>query len=89
MTAEGPIEVLGPGRCKRFAMHVVDGVIKAVNVSEFPDDPVSWFKRNTARLESRIIFLMVLFASLLILILDERLEIATLLLPWQMESLQP
>ncbi|KAL7472101.1 hypothetical protein ACHAXS_012434 [Conticribra weissflogii] len=39
LTAEGPIEVLGPGRCKRFAMHVVDGVIKAVNVSEFPDDP--------------------------------------------------
>lgn len=41
LTAEGPIEVLGPGRCKRFAMHVVNGVIKAVNVSESPDDPVS------------------------------------------------
>mmetsp|Transcript_28980 Transcript_28980/g.61026 ORF Transcript_28980/g.61026 Transcript_28980/m.61026 type:complete len:99 (+) Transcript_28980:332-628(+) len=39
LTAEGPIEVLGPGRCKRFAMHVVNGVIKAVNVSESPDDP--------------------------------------------------
>jgi peroxiredoxin len=39
MTHPGPASVLGPGRCKRFAMHVVDGVIKAVNVSEGPDDP--------------------------------------------------
>jgi hypothetical protein len=41
LTHPGPIGVLGPGRCKRFAMHVVDGVIKAVNVSESADDPVS------------------------------------------------
>ncbi|KAL7485142.1 hypothetical protein ACHAW6_010746 [Cyclotella cf. meneghiniana] len=40
LTHPGPVSVLGPGRCKRFAMHVVDGVIKAVNVSEGPDDPV-------------------------------------------------
>ena len=39
LTAPGPIEVLGPGRCKRFAMHVVNGEIKALNVSETPDDP--------------------------------------------------
>lgn len=39
LTHPGPIEVLGPGRCKRFAMHVVNGEIKAVNVSETEDDP--------------------------------------------------
>lgn len=39
LTHPGPISVLGPGRCKRFAMHVVNGEIKAVNVSETPDDP--------------------------------------------------
>ena len=40
MTHEGPVSKLGPGRCKRFAMHVVNGEIKAINVSEGPDDPV-------------------------------------------------
>jgi len=39
LTDPGPVGVLGPGRCKRFAMHVVNGEIKAVNVSEGPDDP--------------------------------------------------
>ena len=39
LTDPRPIAVLGPGRCKRFAMHVVDGIIKAVNVSETEDDP--------------------------------------------------
>ena len=39
LTAPGPIEVLGPGRCKRFAIHAINGEIKAVNVSESPDDP--------------------------------------------------
>ncbi len=39
LTHPGPVGVLGPGRCKRFAMHVVNGEIKAVNVSEGPDDP--------------------------------------------------
>lgn len=39
LTHPGPVSVLGPGRCKRFAMHVVDGEIKAINVSEGPDDP--------------------------------------------------
>jgi len=39
LTHPGPVSVLGPGRCKRFAMHVVNGEIKAVNVSEGPDDP--------------------------------------------------
>lgn len=39
MTHEGPT---GKGlfkRCKRFAMYVVDGVVKAVNVSEYEGDP--------------------------------------------------
>eukprot|EP00581_Thalassiosira_minuscula_P026942 CAMPEP_0184416274 /NCGR_PEP_ID=MMETSP0738-20130409/9366_1 /TAXON_ID=385413 /ORGANISM="Thalassiosira miniscula, Strain CCMP1093" /LENGTH=77 /DNA_ID=CAMNT_0026775685 /DNA_START=172 /DNA_END=405 /DNA_ORIENTATION=- len=39
LTDPGPISIIGPGRCKRFAMHVVDGVIKAVNVSESEGDP--------------------------------------------------
>lgn len=39
LTHPGPTDVLGPGRCKRFAMHVVDGVIEAVNVSEADGDP--------------------------------------------------
>lgn len=39
LTHPGPIGVLGPGRCKRFAMHVVNGEIMAVNVSETEDDP--------------------------------------------------
>lgn len=39
MTHEGPT---GKGllkRCKRFAMYVVDGVVRAVNVSEYEGDP--------------------------------------------------
>ena len=39
MTHEGPT---GKGllkRCKRFGMYVVDGVVKAVNVSEYEGDP--------------------------------------------------
>ena len=39
LTDPGPVGVLGPGRCKRFAMHVVNGEIKACNVSEGPGDP--------------------------------------------------
>ena len=39
LTHPGPVKVLGPGRCKRFAMHVVNGEIMAVNVSETEDDP--------------------------------------------------
>ena len=31
LTHPGPVNVLGPGRCKRFAMHVVDGEIMAVS----------------------------------------------------------
>jgi peroxiredoxin 5 len=39
LTNPGPCADLGPGRCKRFAMFVEDGVIKVINVSEAPDDP--------------------------------------------------
>jgi 2-Cys peroxiredoxin 5 len=35
----GPMGVLGYKRCKRFALYIVDGVIKVVRVSEGPDDP--------------------------------------------------
>ena len=34
LTHPGPCGVLGPNRCKRFAMYVVDGVIKIIQVSE-------------------------------------------------------
>mmetsp|Transcript_23990 Transcript_23990/g.95206 ORF Transcript_23990/g.95206 Transcript_23990/m.95206 type:complete len:93 (-) Transcript_23990:331-609(-) len=35
----GPAQVLGPGRCKRFAMLFDDGVCKAVEISESENDP--------------------------------------------------
>lgn len=35
----GPIGAGIIGRCKRFAMFVVDGVVKVVKVSEAEDDP--------------------------------------------------
>mmetsp|Transcript_9054 Transcript_9054/g.19407 ORF Transcript_9054/g.19407 Transcript_9054/m.19407 type:complete len:97 (-) Transcript_9054:366-656(-) len=40
LTHEGPVVEKGlVGRCKRFAMYVVDGEIKIMRVSEGPDDP--------------------------------------------------
>lgn len=39
MTHPGPIGVLGGPRCKRQAIYLDDGVIKAFEVSEGPDDP--------------------------------------------------
>mmetsp|Transcript_26921 Transcript_26921/g.58865 ORF Transcript_26921/g.58865 Transcript_26921/m.58865 type:complete len:117 (+) Transcript_26921:264-614(+) len=39
MTAEGPKSVGIVGRCKRFALYVVDGVVKIVRVAEKEDDP--------------------------------------------------
>jgi len=39
MTHPGPPSVGIIGRCKRFAMYAVNGEIKAINVSESPDDP--------------------------------------------------
>mmetsp|Transcript_18667 Transcript_18667/g.42455 ORF Transcript_18667/g.42455 Transcript_18667/m.42455 type:complete len:100 (+) Transcript_18667:353-652(+) len=35
----GPMGVLGNPRCKRFALYLEDGVIKAWRVSERDDDP--------------------------------------------------
>lgn len=35
----GPRGKLGPGRCKRVAYHLVDGVVKVKNIAEGPDDP--------------------------------------------------
>jgi cytochrome c peroxidase len=39
MTADGPISVGIIGRCKRWAMIVDDGEVKAVNVAESELDP--------------------------------------------------
>ena len=39
MVHPGPPSVGIIGRCKRFAMHVVDGEVKYVAISEGPDDP--------------------------------------------------
>jgi peroxiredoxin len=39
MTADGPASVGIIGRCKRFAMCVVDGVVKAVAIAESELDP--------------------------------------------------
>jgi len=39
MTDPGPPSVGIIGRCKRFAIHAVNGDIKTVRVSEGPDDP--------------------------------------------------
>ena len=35
----GPMSKLGYERCKRFALYVVNGVIKVVRVAEADDDP--------------------------------------------------
>jgi glutaredoxin 3 len=39
MTHPGPPSVGIIGRCKRFAIHAVDGKVRTVKVSERPDDP--------------------------------------------------
>lgn len=39
MTDPGPLGVGIIGRCKRFAMHVKDGEVKVLNVSEYEGDP--------------------------------------------------
>lgn len=39
MTHPGPPSVGIIGRCKRYAVHFVDGVAKVVRISEGPDDP--------------------------------------------------
>ena len=35
----GPMAVLGYERCKRFALYIVDGVVKVERVAEADDDP--------------------------------------------------
>lgn len=39
MTDPGPIGLLGGPRCKRHAMYVDNGIVKAVEIAESPDDP--------------------------------------------------
>ena len=39
MTHPGPASVGIVGRCKRFALYVVDGIVKIVRVAEAENDP--------------------------------------------------
>jgi peroxiredoxin len=39
LTHKGPLSVGLVGRCKRFALYIVDGVVKIVRVAEKEDDP--------------------------------------------------
>ncbi|KAG7371360.1 hypothetical protein IV203_019930 [Nitzschia inconspicua] len=39
LTHKGPLGVGLVGRCKRFALFIVDGVVKIVRVAEKEDDP--------------------------------------------------
>lgn len=39
MTHSGPASIGIVGRCKRFALYVVDGIVKIVRVAEAEDDP--------------------------------------------------
>mmetsp|Transcript_60609 Transcript_60609/g.91466 ORF Transcript_60609/g.91466 Transcript_60609/m.91466 type:complete len:120 (+) Transcript_60609:239-598(+) len=39
LTHQGPQSIGLLNRCKRFALYVVDGVVKIVRVAEAPDDP--------------------------------------------------
>ncbi|KAG7343813.1 hypothetical protein IV203_021821 [Nitzschia inconspicua] len=39
LTHKGPLGVGLVGRCKRFALFIVDGVVKIVRVAEKVDDP--------------------------------------------------
>ena len=39
LTADGPIGKGLIGRCKRHALHVIDGKVKAVTIAEAEDDP--------------------------------------------------
>lgn len=39
LTHPGPMGVLGNPRCKRFAMYVVDGVVKHLEISASDSDP--------------------------------------------------
>ena len=43
MTHPGPKAVLGPGRCKRFAMLFDGGEVKSIQISESEDDPTDGF----------------------------------------------
>lgn len=54
MTADGPISVLGAPRCKRHAVYVDDGVIKAFEVAEAPDDPAGDAKPDVTLVENML-----------------------------------
>jgi 2-Cys peroxiredoxin 5 len=39
LTHPGPLSLGLVNRCKRFALHISDGVVQAVRIAEGPDDP--------------------------------------------------
>lgn len=51
MTDPGPIGVLGGPRCKRHALYLDDGVVKAFEVAEGPDDPAGDDKPDVTLVE--------------------------------------
>mmetsp|Transcript_115018 Transcript_115018/g.199512 ORF Transcript_115018/g.199512 Transcript_115018/m.199512 type:complete len:94 (-) Transcript_115018:26-307(-) len=52
MTHPGPASVLGNLRCKRHAIYVEDGIVKAVEVAEAPDDPAGDSKPEKTLVEN-------------------------------------
>jgi peroxiredoxin/glutaredoxin len=54
MTADGPISVLGAPRCKRHALYVEDGSIKAFEIAEAPDDPAGDDKPDVTLVENML-----------------------------------
>jgi glutaredoxin 3 len=54
MKHPGPTGVLGAPRCKRHALYVEDGIIKAFEVAEAPDDPAGDAKPDITLVESML-----------------------------------
>lgn len=54
MTHPGPTGVLGAPRCKRHALYVENGIIKAFEVAEGPDDPAGDAKPDVTLVESML-----------------------------------
>ena len=51
---EGVVDVLGPGRCKRFAAIIDGGEIKSLFVSEAPDDPAGDARPEVSCIENML-----------------------------------
>jgi glutaredoxin-related protein len=52
MTHPGPIGKLGGPRCKRHAMYVENGIVKALEIAESPDDPAGDAKPDVTLCEN-------------------------------------